>query len=242
MRRKLTCALMALTLLMGCSASPAAEPQGTPSASPTPQKRRAPVVMFLGDSYTAGTGSVQPERTYAGDLARKLGWQAIIGGWPGTGFLARGRVGKNFARLFADQFAWRPAPDMMIIAGGHNDATRRYPLNGLSDAVWQLISGVKERWPGVPIVLVGPMWGGTPTKQALAVRDVMRSVAEQLQVPFIDPLEEKWITGDVSKGTGNADLYIRRDKVHPNETGNAYFADKMLAALTRLGMHEPAAD
>ncbi|GAA2721114.1 SGNH/GDSL hydrolase family protein [Actinocorallia aurantiaca] len=240
MRRKLTYGLMALALITGCSASPAVEPQGAPSTSATPQIRRAPVVMFLGDSYTAGTGGMPPERTYAGDLSRKLGWQGIIGGHPGTGFLARGRVGKNFARLFADQFAWRPAPDMMIIAGGHNDATRRNPMNGLNDAVWQLVNGVKERWPGVPVVLVGPMWGGTPTKQGLAVRDVMRTVAGQLQVPFVDPLEEKWIMGDVRRGTGNADLYIRRDGVHPNETGNAYFADKMLAALTRLGLDRPA--
>ncbi|WP_106397328.1 SGNH/GDSL hydrolase family protein [Actinocorallia populi] len=241
MRRKLTCGLTALALLTGCSASPAAGPESPPATSSTPQTQRAPVVMFLGDSYTAGTGKVSPERTYAGDLARKLGWQAIIGGWPGTGFLARGRVGKDFTRLFADQLAWRPAPDLVIVAGGHNDANRKHPLNGLNDAVWQLVNGIKERWPGVPLVLVGPMWGGTPTKPALAVRDVMRTVAGQLQVPFVDPLAEKWITGDVSRGTGNADLYIRRDEVHPNETGNAYFADKMLAALTRLGMDKPAA-
>lgn len=242
MRRKLTYGLVVLALTAGCSSTPDTTPQSQASAPAAPQPQRAPVVMILGDSYTAGTGGMQPERTYAGDLARKLGWQVIIGGHGGTGFLARGRVGKNFARLFADQFAWRPAPDMMIIAGGHNDATRRNPLNGLSDAVWQLVNGVKERWPGVPVVLVGPMWGGTPTKGALAVRDVMQTAAGQLQVPFIDPLQEQWVTGDVSRGTGNADLYIRRDEVHPNETGNTYFADKMVTALSRLGLDHPGAN
>lgn len=238
MRSRITYGL-ALLALAGCSAA-------STSLSPAPQQPPAvtkpakpPVVMVLGDSYTAGMKGVPPESTYAAFLAKKLGWQVIIGGYGGTGFLARGKVGKNFAQLFADQLAWRPAPDMVMVVGGHNDATRPNPAAGMNEAVGQLLNGVKQRWPGVPMVLVGPMWGGSPSKGAVVVRDIMATVASQTQVPFVDPLQEEWITGDVSDGTGNADLYIRRDEVHPTEAGNAYFADKLVAALSRLGLDKP---
>ncbi|GAB3652311.1 SGNH/GDSL hydrolase family protein [Actinocorallia lasiicapitis] len=235
MRRKIAYGLVLLTLA-GCSASTAA--QG-PAPAPTAVVKRAPVVMILGDSYTAGTRGESGEQTYAGDLARKLGWQVIIGGHRGTGFLARGTVNKNFSRLFTDQFAWRPEPDLVMIVGGHNDATRQNPLAGLNEAVTQLLTSVQDRWPTTRTVLVGPMWGGEPTTRAYLVRDVMKQSADQLKVPFVDPLAERWITGDVSDGTGNADLYIRDDETHPNEAGNAYFADKMVAALSRLGLTDP---
>ncbi|WP_344832412.1 SGNH/GDSL hydrolase family protein [Actinocorallia longicatena] len=237
MRRKLSYGL-AVLLLAGCSASTAAV-ETPKKVEPAQAVVRAPVVMMLGDSYTAGIKGVEPEATYAGDLARKLGWQVIIGGYRGTGFLSRGMIGKNFARLFTDQLSWRPAPDMVMIVGGHNDATRRNPMNGLNEAVYQLLNTVKGRWPTTKIVLVGPMWGGDAPQNAFLVRDVMKSVADQMQVPFVDPLAEQWISGDVSRGTGNADLYIRRDETHPNEAGNAYFADKLVAALSRLGLNQP---
>src|SRR4051812_38826658 len=163
--------------------------------------------MVLGDSYTAGITGVPPESTYAGDMARKLGWQVIIAGHGGTGFVARGSIGVNFSQLYNEQLSWRPAPDMVLVVGGHNDANLKKPLLGLSEAATKLLGDIKARWAGVPLVLVGPMWGGDPTAKALAVRDVLAQVAATQQIPFVDPLREMWITGDRSKHTGNADLY-----------------------------------
>ncbi|MEO5876659.1 MAG: SGNH/GDSL hydrolase family protein [Streptosporangiaceae bacterium] len=239
MRRKISSGL-ALLALTGCSASAstnqAVPPRRTPAVA---QPVRAPVVMILGDSYTAGIRGVPPESTYAGDTARKLGWQAIIAGHGGTGFVARGAIRRNFGQLFTEQLSWRPAPDMVLIVGGHNDAVLRQPLPSLAENATKLITAIRTRWPGVPLVLVGPIWGGDPPAKALQVRDALALAAAGQQVPFIDPLREMWFTGSRGRGTGNADLYIRRDRVHPNPAGNAYLADRLIMSLKPLGLEKP---
>jgi len=238
-RRKISYGLAVLALA-GCSASASTKQPEQVKADPvvTPPVK-APVVMVLGDSYTAGIPGVPPEATYAGDIARKLGWQVIIAGHPGTGFVARGSIGMNFNQLYNEQLRWRPAPDMVMVVGGHNDATLKKPLLGLNDAALKLLGDIKTRWPGVPLVLVGPMWGGDPTHKALLVRDTLAQAAASQQVPFVDPLREMWITGNRSKHTGNADLYIRKDKIHPNAAGNSYLADRLIMSLKPLGLDKP---
>ncbi|HEX6471655.1 MAG TPA: SGNH/GDSL hydrolase family protein [Streptosporangiaceae bacterium] len=243
MRRLVSCAsaLAALICLAGCAA-PAeskAHADASSAASGRPAARAAaPVVMILGDSYTAGLPDVAPEQTFAADAARRLRWQAVIAGHYGSGFVTPGRSHRTFAALFAEQLAWRPAPDMIVVSGGHNDWPHSYEQ--VRNAARQLLTEIKEHWPAARLVLMGPLWGGDPPAKALQVRDALEEVADALDVPFIDPLAEQWITGDIHSGVGNAPEYIRRDGTHPNAAGNRYFADRFIADLRELGLARPA--
>ncbi|GGU37005.1 SGNH/GDSL hydrolase family protein [Actinomadura livida] len=196
-----------------------------------------PVVMFLGDSYTVGDGRVQPEFTYASATARLLGWQVVVGGRAGTGFVVKRR--DAFLGLFESQLGWRPAPDMLIVSGGHNDF--RVPAPQVAAAAHVLLERAGQRWPGTHIVLMGPIWGtGTPPQGAIAVRDALQNLAGQLGIPFVDPIGEQWITGDPLTGIGNAPQYIKRDRTHPNEAGHRYVATRLAGDLRRLGLAEPS--
>lgn len=246
MLRLVSYACAAMLALSACAASASQSPDAPrrpastadPQASADPSSSAtAPVVVFLGDSYTAGITGTPPEETYAAVTARRLDWQVIITGYRGTGFVAQGRVGKTFAMLDREEVAWRPAPDMMIVAGGHNDWLQN--PREVAAAARALLSGIKHRWPATTLVLTGPMWGGDPRVKALHVRDALKGVADELGIPFIDPLQERWITGDVRRRTGTARRYIRPDGVHPNEAGNQYFADRLVADLRGLGLTEP---
>ncbi|MBC6460361.1 SGNH/GDSL hydrolase family protein [Actinomadura sp. HBU206391] len=251
MRRLVPYALAAVLTMSGCTAVASQSPQRAGKATRATGDKAlggkrsaggergatAPVVMILGDSYTAGIPGTPPTATYAADVARTLGWQIIIAGYRGTGFVAPGRIGKTFPMLFDEELAWRPAPDMVIVAGGHNDWPHDPQL--VTASARQLLTKIRQQWPSTRLLLTGPMWGGDPRREALRVRDALKGVASELQVPFIDPLQEKWITGNVRRRTGTARTYIRRDGVHPNAAGNRYFADRFVTDLRRLGLDEP---
>jgi lysophospholipase L1-like esterase len=207
-----------------------------PEATATPL--RAPIVMFLGDSYTTGGTKTPPEHAYAADAARDLGWQVIIGGLGGTGFVAPGATHESFDVLFERQLAWRPAPDMVVVAGGHND--RAYAPSRVAAAAEGLFNKIRQLWPSSHLLLVGPMWGsGAPDSTVLEIRDALGAVSRAMKIPFIDPLGGKWITGDRGSHAGNAGRYIQRDGVHPNVEGHRYLATRLVAELRRLGLTEP---
>lgn len=251
MRRLVSYALVATLAVSGCSAAASQPPKGQAratkaqgageadtTATPEPQRApAAPVVMVLGDSYTAGIDGTPPEATYVAEAARRLGWQIIISGYRGTGFVAKGRVGKAFATLYEAELAWRPTPDMVMVSGGHNDYS--YDPRLVGAAARRLLTAVQQRWPDTQLILTGPMWGGDPTPAALRVRNALKQVATELGIPFIDPLAERWITGNVRRRTGTAARYIRPDGVHPNAAGNRYLAGRLVADLRRLGLDQP---
>ncbi|MBT2208345.1 MULTISPECIES: SGNH/GDSL hydrolase family protein [Actinomadura] len=209
------------------------------AAADEPSKRPAPpVVMFLGDSYTVGERGALPETTYAPATARLLGWQVIVGGRAGTGFVAHSAVGDAYLNLFEGQLGWRPAPDLLIVSGGHNDW--RFPPAQVAAAANAVLERARQRWPGTRVVLMGPLWGSAPPPQkAVDIRDALKPLAARLQIPFIDPIAEQWITGNRRNGTGNATLYIRKDGTHPNPAGHRYVAARLAEDIKRLGLAHP---
>lgn len=237
MRRRVVCggaAVAALLASAGCGGT-----ARRAHADNSPPSHRTPVVMFLGDSYTTGRYDQIPELSYAADTARTLGWQVIIGGYRGTGFLAKGSVHKDFTVLFAEQLAWRPAPDLVIVSGGHND--RNHSPETVAVAARHLLTTIRHTWRGgVRVLLMGPMWGdGEPTPGVRDVRDALAGVAAEQHVPFIDPLRERWITGDRKDATGNAPMYILNDGVHPTTAGARYISTRLVADIRRLKLTDP---
>ncbi|XVQ11722.1 SGNH/GDSL hydrolase family protein [Spirillospora sp. CA-255316] len=210
---------------------------GPATGAAKPAERRAPVVFVLGDSYTVGIRGIKPEHAYAAETARLLGWQVVVAGLARTGFAGSGGTGQTFTSLFNAQLSWRPTPDMVVLSGGHNDV--RQPPAKVAQKAKLLLDTVRDRWPRTQLVLMGPLWGGDPGPKALKVRDVLREVAVAQQVPFIDPLAGRWITGNVRKGTGNAERLIRSDGTHPNPAGNLHIARRLAADLRAMRLDKP---
>lgn len=188
-------------------------------------------MYFLGDSYTVGVNGMPKSRTYASVLGRREGWRTAVVGYPFAGFVHTDRDGRDYADLFRQQLGNLPAPNMLVISGAHNDRTE--PSRAIRTKAALLIAGVHHRWPRTRIVVVGPMWGGDPTHDALRVRSAVRSAARSQRVPFIDPLGEKWITGDRGAGTGNAVKYVLPDQTHPTAEGHLYLAERLRADLAK---------
>ncbi|WP_084516919.1 SGNH/GDSL hydrolase family protein [Microtetraspora niveoalba] len=225
-RRSLTVSAAALLaacpLLTGCAQAVSQAARVAP-----PPAGRPPVVMFLGDSFTVGSGPVAEWDSYAAGTARALGWQLITAGGSGTGYVATGRVGRTFEQSFTRQLAWRPAPDLVVVSGGHND--RRARPATVRAAALRLVADVRKRWPSVRIVLVGPIWIDTAPRSAQHTRDAIASAAWLAGVPFLDPLTQRWITGDRAR-------VLLPDGVHPTLYGHLRLARWLAASLRARGL------
>lgn len=219
-------ATLMVMLLAGCT-------QPFVRASTVPQKRavtpRPPVVMIVGDSFTVGSGPVRRWQAYPALAARRLGWQLITAGAGGTGFVNPGKAGRTFQQSFIEELAWRPAPDMLIISGGHND--RRVPPARVGRAAKRLIETVRARWPTTRIVVIGPIWLSPPPRWAHRVRDAIAAAALGAGVTFLDPLNRRDI---------GARKAVLPDGIHPTHRGHARLADWLVESLggAASGKHE----
>ncbi|PZG04756.1 SGNH/GDSL hydrolase family protein [Nonomuraea aridisoli] len=207
-RKPPAAALLAIFTTMSACAPP--EP---PAAEPAPR-----VMMFLGDSFTVGSGPVPPSETYASETARLMGARPVIAGASGTGYVNEGRVGRTFERSFEVELAWRPAPDLLVISGGHND--RRWRPARVRAAADRLLAKVRAHWPGTDVVVVGPLFMGEPPRRAYAVRDVLARAAQDGGVTFADPMTRRWPPATAL-----------RDGVHPTHAGHELIAAWLAAEL-----------
>jgi acyl-CoA thioesterase-1 len=197
---------------------------GCGRATPVPRPQKPPpVVMFVGDSFTVGSGPVPPWRAYAAESARLLGWQPVIAGAGGTGYLNQGRVGRTFRESFETELAWRPAPDLLVLSGGHND--RRYDEPEVRRAATELVRDVKARWPKTRIVMIGPIWLRDTPAAAYRVRDTLAGVARHETVTFLDPLDQPWREKNL----------VLPDGVHPTQDGHLRIARWLATALRSTG-------
>ncbi|MFI7055034.1 SGNH/GDSL hydrolase family protein [Streptosporangium canum] len=190
----------------------------TSTASPAPLPVRAPLVMIVGDSFTVGSGPVERWNSYAAKAARELGWQLVTAGAAGTGFVNPGPVNRTFERSFTEELAWRPAPDLLIVSGGHND--RRTRAGRVNRAAKRLLELVHARWPHTRVVVIGPIWMTRAPRWAYRIRDAIAVAADEEEATFLDPLGERW-----------SRRLVLPDGVHPTPAGHARLARWLVTAL-----------
>lgn len=209
------------------SAPPASSPPPAgPSALPDPD---APSIAFLGDSLTVGVGA-PPERGYAWQTAEALGWPiAVVDGVSGSGFVAPGR-GEPMTDRVDDVVA--VAPEVVVVAGGSNDAFRGYEPAEVQAAATEVLTELRAGLPEATVVVLGPfvsvLLGGT---QEDATTAAVRAAAEAAGVPFVDAAE---LVASATSGEQGLRPYLSADGLHPNETGYAVLAGALAERLPTL--------
>lgn len=97
------------------------------------------------------------------------------------------------------------------------------------NAVWD---AVVAKYPGIPIVILGPAPHELPVGASTARIDRdLAGLAAARGWWYISPVQEDWITESnylqlIDAGVG---------RKHPSDAGHAYLADKVAAALERFG-------
>ncbi|HEX5857410.1 MAG TPA: SGNH/GDSL hydrolase family protein [Microbacterium sp.] len=184
-----------------------------------------PRTLILGDSWTYGSAASAPELGYAYVLGHNLGWDTIVNGVRGSGYLKPGLDGGTFGERIA---ALDPAldPDLVIVQGSIND--RAQGAEGYREAVnaaWDALAGL---YPDAQIVVVGPAPQVIPAQAA--TQRIDRDLGELAAARgwwYVSPIAEEWITE--ANYASVIDTGIGRN--HPSTAGHAYLASRLAEAI-----------
>ena len=237
--RRLATLFASLALLLGCGreaaepaqarsatagsegAAPAAAEAAPPSSrrdapSPAPAPAGAPVVVFLGDSLTAGLG-LAAEEAFPALVAERLAREgtpirpvnAGVSGDTSAGGLRR--------------LPWllRQDPDVVVVELGANDALRGQPVAGIEENLRRIVES--SRAAGAHVLLVGlqvpPSYGNDYARQ---FAEMYPRLAEELDVPLLPFLLEGV--------AGRRELNLA-DGLHPNAEGHRRIAELLAPRL-----------
>lgn len=213
-------ALVAAVLLWPRAPAPAPTPSTsrTTPTSPDPSAAR-PTVVFIGDSYTVGTGTSLDGTGFPAILGELRDWNVQNLAIPGTGYSTGPRDGLCPSAGCNSYVGVLPAavaasPDIVIVSGGRNDLNRLH----LETAVEVFYTELRRQLPDARLVVTSPLWDDSTTPDALiTLRGQVEREATRVGAEYLD-------LGDLFE---NRPDLIGPDDLHPNEQGLALIAERL---------------
>jgi len=196
------------------SASAAAATSTTSTAAAT-----APLVVFLGDSLTAGLG-VDEDQAYPALVAARL----EKSGHP-VRFLNAGVSGDTSAGgLRRLDWLLKQHPSVVVVGLGSNDGLRGLPLFTTEENLRQIVRRVRDS--GARVLLLGmmvpPNYGPDYAPKFAAM---FPRLAKELDVPLVPFLLE---------GVGGRPEMNQGDGIHPTVEGHRILADNVYSRLESI--------
>jgi lysophospholipase L1-like esterase len=193
-------------------------------------------IYVVGDSYVSGTGA-SDVTGLTQKLAEYLGTKDVYsGGEGGSGWNTGGSApGLKFRdRINLDLPSINP--DIIVLAGGHNDATGA----ALQTEVAAAMAQVKALAPNAYIVVVGPLGKDGASNYATMQSQIFANSSQaNLQIDTLAP-SPGWLYGTgrvgATSGVGNDDFYINTDNVHPTVAGHDYLGRRIAQAITNAAL------
>jgi acyl-CoA thioesterase-1 len=184
-----------------------------------PPPANGPLVIFLGDSLTAGLGLAQDEAFPAlvGDILGRSGHpvRVVNAGVSGD------TTADGLARL---DWLLKQQPSVLVVGLGANDAFRGQDPSEAEENLRQIVSRAKAA--GARVLLLGmkipPSYGQVFSR---GYGEIYASVAKEQKVPIVPFLLE---------GVGgHADLN-QNDGIHPNAQGQKIVAENVAPYLEKI--------
>jgi acyl-CoA thioesterase I len=240
MWRKLATLALALVIpsLLACGAqasdeAPRAARQAVPVSNPAPAARAAapapapaaPLVVFLGDSLTAGLG-LDEDQAYPALLGRLLDQEGKPVRVVNAGVSGDTTAG-GLSRL---DWLLGQHPDVLVVGLGANDGLRGLPLTEVESNLRQIVR--RAQAAGARVLLLGmripPNYG--PYADQLAA--LYPKLAKELNVPLVPFLLDK---------VGGIRSLNQADGVHPTAQGQEIVAKNVLPYLEKVVAEKPKA-
>jgi len=190
-------------------------------------EKAKPLAVFIGDSYTQGTGASKDETRWVDLVAKAEGWGYDNLGRGGTGYLATsGKAGcglevcPNYAEMVETVAAIKPAT--VIVAGGQNDFSA---FNENRPAVLAQIAktynGLRAKLPKARIIAVGPSTPWGVNEDVLAFDAAVQEAAASVKAEHVSLIEPNVVTPQM----------VLPDGGHVNDAGHKAIAERVISAL-----------
>jgi lysophospholipase L1-like esterase len=176
-----------------------------------------PIVAFLGDSYTAGSGEDSgADHRFPTLVGQHLDVRPVVLADGGAGYTHAGLSGQPFAA----QVARVPETSkVVVIYGSRNDPFDGSSTDAVRAASGELFAAVKERAKDAKVIVVGPSFVESPVPSgARANSAAIQASAEAAGVQFVDATN--WFQGTPPEDIGS-------DGVHPTDKGHEYLTSKI---------------
>lgn len=200
---------------------------GAAAANPAPTPAK-PSALWIGDSYTFGTGADNTAKGEACLASDAMGWICNVDGQGGTGYVRDGKTNAPtntpvIERL--EQNKDQYLADVVVLDVGRNDY--RTPADELRPRVDKVLRTISAQWPKAKIVMVAP-YAMTVERDPI-VADVLKAAAEDADAYYVDPVAEGWM--DLVRGKSMA-----TEDGHPNAAGHEYIASHLATAFKAIGL------
>ncbi|MGH3165854.1 MAG: SGNH/GDSL hydrolase family protein [Trebonia sp.] len=190
-----------------------------------PTSRTVPAAAILGASYTAGVGPDNSSLAWSALLARELGWDAVIYGDSGAGYVSagggdHGPVLRMLARIGLRTFD----PSLVVLQFGHDDIG--VPAAIERRAVERTIAAIRAQDPRARVALltVFAMPGTHPAAWRTDRAIVSAARTADPHAIIIDPLARHWVYPRAHHG------------LHPSAAGDRRIARNVYDILRAHGI------
>lgn len=211
--------LTAASLLLSCARSPAPLPAPAAGSTPPVVAASGPLVIFLGDSLTAGFGLPEEQAFPAliqSTLARRGRPIRVVNAGVSGDTTAGG-----LARL---DWLLAQRPDILVVGLGANDGLRGQPVASAADNLGAIVR--RSQGAGVRVLLLGmqvPRSLGAEYAEAFA--SIYPRLAREQGVPLVPFLLE---------GVAGVRELNLEDGIHPTAPGHRRLAETVLPYLERM--------
>ena len=125
----------------------------------------APLAAFYGDSYTLGTGALDPANRWSSVICRDRGWREFNPSVNGLGFVNNRRPDVDLPSLVIEQ-----DPDIVFVTMGLNDNfSYGTAADDIHEAIDPDLQRLKAELPDARFIVVEPFWYTDERPESLAV-------------------------------------------------------------------------
>jgi hypothetical protein len=185
-----------------------------------------PRVLFVGDSFPAGSGAATKEDSASCLAASAMEWTCHVDAQAGTGFVANGRASDPSYAALIDRLprtrAISGVVDVVIVDAGRND--RGFADDQLKSAITAYLGGVRNLWPESELVVIEPYF--------------LDSVAPLFRAPVLDHLEDetKRLGGHVISPQQEGWIDPVAENRNPDAAAHQRLGRRLAGSLRELGL------